>query len=107
MSNHTPGPWDYVSAEHTAGWGVCVGDGNDLILRMVGRKPKAEKQANARLIAAAPELLEALRAITGALKYETYGPQQGDTLFEGFVLKGVDSWHKAIETIVKATGDEE
>jgi len=97
MSKHTEGPWDYVSAEHTAGWGVCVGDGNDLILRMVGRKPKAEKQANARLIAAAPDLLDALRELTIAAEAAGWDVDADNAP----ILKA------ARAALAKATGDEE
>ena len=56
MGKHTPGPWvaeEYpVSHDHTV-WGVC--DGNGRLLTDI------HTDADARLIAAAPELLEALR----------------------------------------------
>jgi hypothetical protein len=56
MSKHTPGPWvaeEYpVSPDHTV-WGVC--DGNGRLMTDI------HTEADARLIAAAPELLQALR----------------------------------------------
>jgi hypothetical protein len=54
MSNHTPGTWEakdqwgYIKV-HSADNGVCVIHGLD-----------SKAQANARLIASAPDLLEAL-----------------------------------------------
>ncbi len=64
---HTPGPW-VIADEGTTGWDICtvyatevgyveikatkVGDEEDY---------KAENYSNARLIAAAPDLLEALQ----------------------------------------------
>lgn len=61
MSKYTPGPWEtlaYISHEQQT----------DFILVKIGRRVHMvgysdEDKANARLIAAAPELLEALEAI--------------------------------------------
>ena len=66
MSKHTPGPWmadshyPSVSAPTAPNLALC----NDHAI------PMSERIANARLIAAAPDLLEALKevvAFTGAL----------------------------------------
>jgi len=117
MSAHTPGPW--VLVHYAQGMDLPIpfmehktvavfADGvkrGDVAYMQHGLYGDDQALANARLIAAAPELLEALRAITGALKYETYETHQGDALFEGFVLQSVDSWHKAFEAIFKATGE--
>ena len=67
MIEHTPGPWEVVP-EGRAESRWIVGDkegGLDCFMR-AGRIPwikPAQADANARLIAAAPELLEALRAM--------------------------------------------
>ena len=61
MSAHTPGPW--VASKH-AGWCVSV-KGAGTLLVCGGQSedpPENQAAANARLIAAAPELLEALKA---------------------------------------------
>jgi hypothetical protein len=61
-----PGPWQ-VSIGHASGraYGVETVDGRLPIVRFHGlARPAADGQANARLIAAAPELLEALKAVT-------------------------------------------
>lgn len=65
MSNlkHTPGPWGEVSDEF--GWcqrgvGYPDGDDRDHHLCVVQAGDPDELEANARLIAAAPELLDAL-----------------------------------------------
>ncbi len=61
---HTPGPWELndlsVESASEGKWIACADSrmGNDLF----------EDQANARLIAAAPELLEALEALVSKLK---------------------------------------
>jgi hypothetical protein len=57
MTEHTPGPWHYAT---TGPWllGVFVGD--DFI---AGVAASDNHEANARLIAAAPALLEALEVL--------------------------------------------
>lgn len=52
MSQHTPGPW-IVNGPHDAPW-VCTADHRTIL---------PETMTDARLIAAAPELLAALQAI--------------------------------------------
>ena len=68
---HTAGPWTATrSADKRTGFEVRGGDklaGADkapLIARLSNYTPLAEREANARMIAAAPELLDALRRIT-------------------------------------------
>ena len=55
MNKHTPGPWTYEQISNNA----YVIDENGSAV-MLYRNPDDEMKANARLIAAAPELLEAL-----------------------------------------------
>ena len=65
MSQHTPGPW---KACFPVGNPPFVGDEGTVIIQKVGplgNRPIA--QANARLIAAAPTMLNALRAIVKLL----------------------------------------
>jgi len=79
MDNHTPGPW-FVEAQnvHSGGRVICRTDWN--IRDQVD-------DANARLIAAAPELLEALEALMA------HEPDHSDTL-----------WENALAAIAKAKG---
>ena len=59
MTKHTPGPWRYVD-----GYFDCeVWAGNKMVLSYQ-RHPSDEDRANARLMAAAPELLTALEGLT-------------------------------------------
>lgn len=59
-TTHTPGPWESIGAR------ICT-EGNDRERRVIARmepfdlNKMAERDANARLIAAAPDLLDALR----------------------------------------------
>lgn len=104
---HTPGPWDYDRQ---------LADNGDKSTEMIGRGGHIneavciiphdditdagyeEVKANARLIAAAPELLEALKLCKAELRY-----YPGDTNKEGDAL--IDNAYNAAEAaIAKATG---
>lgn len=64
-TKHTPGPWDLCEA-HPCSHGARVLAGCRIIATVVGgigRRATKSGRANARLIAAAPDLLEALRAV--------------------------------------------
>jgi len=62
---HTPGPWNWHGPYMAGGFKVTALDHNDVTMMDIYVKAEtaAEAQANARLIAAAPDLLEALRKI--------------------------------------------
>jgi len=91
MSKHTPGPWHvdagdykyhiYYSREQSDHYFVDV-DGND----------DDEAKANARLIAAAPELLAALKALL-------FNAQHGNGLDAHYRAQG-----EALAAIIKAEG---
>jgi hypothetical protein len=69
--SHTPGPWQTDQAEHDAPYqDIRIHAGKGSICRVwIDDAPvhdyNAEQRANARLIAAAPELLEALKRLMG------------------------------------------
>jgi hypothetical protein len=69
--SHTPGPWTDQSIDHSQ-WGVYDARGR-VVAQAQQIKPlpedlkQVERTANARLIAAAPELLEALEEAENAL----------------------------------------
>jgi len=68
---HTPGPWVIDPC-----WDILGNtyDGNGMVCQITtDAVPRDEAEANARLIAAAPDLLEALREATSALKGNGYG----------------------------------
>ena len=90
MSKHTPGPWE-VSGK------VQVSTGKTLYL-FENRCAKAgELRANARLIAAAPEMLGVLRAvrnsISSCLAYEIGGPLSFDDVCDSLsdALDAIDA----------------
>lgn len=60
MSGHTPGPWTARKHTDTAGWTVSSGNS---IASVPPQRGEGEAEANARLIAAAPELLEIVLAV--------------------------------------------
>ena len=91
-TTHTPGPWESIGAR------ICT-EGNDRERRVIARmepfdlNKMAERDANARLIAAAPDLLDACKAILTLLEQG-----QADTLtleHDGAYLR---------ESIAKAEG---
>ncbi len=68
MSKHTPGPWKAVRCRH--GWhigpqpgGVCTICDDSQFGDVADRSRYLQQEANARLIAAAPELLAALERV--------------------------------------------
>lgn len=65
MSDHTPGPWQATGAEPADGvdcWWLIGADRRD-IGTINGGQGDATPQANARLIAAAPDLFDALEGM--------------------------------------------
>lgn len=61
---HTPGPWSYqMSDEDCCDYEVYVGSGLHSIDIIAGEYG-IESEADARLMSAAPDLLEALKAVT-------------------------------------------
>ena len=79
MSKHTPGPWQYVLQGGTTLF-ITEADGSTIICVRVTENTTAHSRlaANARLIAAAPDLLEALRRfadtdLTNPIVRDTFG----------------------------------
>lgn len=101
---HTPGPWvaDWWFHEPTGqgGWSFSAG-GFRLPLCDMEMDPakEDEPEANARLIAAAPELLEALKCCIPFMKY----PRGASDLFVRIHDAAIA---KARAVIAKAEGDE-
>ncbi len=101
MSAHTPGPWEITAVENSGGILAILGKdaaGDFLIAEIQQGETPATDRANARLIAAAPDLLKALQAIKEAL--DTYRRVQ-DWRPIHFLLE-----NKTLEAaIAKATGE--
>lgn len=73
MSKHTPGPWVYVAGRFngrhakSASGSVMSADAYGWYIATIEDAPEAE--SNARLLAAAPDLLAALEAACEEIKY--------------------------------------
>ena len=93
QGKHTPAPWHVgKDADEGEGRGWFVGGGGYCRAHMVG--PISDTEANARLIAAAPDMLEALIAARAELEaYEL------DASGEGYNNPTLNA------AIAKATGD--
>ena len=97
MSKHTPGPWRYdrSNGSPTTGQHMIAG-AKPGYLAEVRDCGSGDVQANARLIAAAPDLLDALQAIVKSLS------DQDD---EG-LIEHAQQMIDARAAIAKATGDQ-
>ena len=96
MSAHTPGPWMYYTGTRSI-WA----EGQRAICIMTGARKTAdmERDANAHLIAAAPELLDALRAAV-----DLYGKPGGPWNVPGSVGTWIEQARAAIAAAT-ATGE--
>ncbi len=99
MTQHTPGPWRHI--------GCDVFDGDDSPIAHIDpqeEQPSQTVEANARLIAAAPELLAALKALL-APGIGTYADAEG---FAELLRSDDDDTKAAIDAaraaLAKATG---
>ena len=98
MTKHTPGPWVVKSARS----GFYVESQFDVIVDSLdecGRYGAIDNEANARLIAAAPELLKALKAlIENVGSCICYDQSEGECLAK--------AWKMAAVAIAKAEGEQ-
>lgn len=81
MSAHTPGPWDYNASDGT------VRDRHDGVIAMMGGSVLRATAAwadvvdrNGRVIAAAPDLLAALRLTLDAILAPEFMPERADAI---------------------------
>jgi hypothetical protein len=94
-AGHTPGPWEvgtpgngepgYIYCNNSLGSAVAIAYGMPLALTVFSR---AEEEANARLIAAAPELLAALKKCAAVCA--------GETLSKSAITSALDAARNAI-----------
>ena len=88
MNKHTPGPWEFdgydvVRTQTLAPFTVAV-------VNLTSPQGNEIERANARLIAAAPDMLEALEGIAKP---------------DGFISLDYEALHKALAAIRKAKGE--
>lgn len=90
---HTPGTWD-ASAYEDGGFVILTPEGDVIASRNSWSHRAAESKANARLISAAPDLLDALKGSLASFKC-TQNPEHYPA----------DHWcHKATAAIAKVEG---
>lgn len=117
MTKHTPGPWTINPVEtYYESVGILTPNGRGFFFREIAKlqfpfddiTPNEEVRANARLVAAAPELLEALQRlierpdilVNGAAPYHL---RQGGYPLDGRLPEWADEYEKIITVIKKAT----
>ncbi len=98
MTKHTAAPWHIGTPPPNGEQAIGAQNGMMVAIATTGVGMKEETLANARLIAAAPELLEALKEMCSYTA--ELNPNQG---FDGFDDCAVN---KARAAIVKATGEQ-
>jgi hypothetical protein len=64
MSNES---WEIVAPEHTSGWGLCIAEGRDIVVRLPGRDQKAKLEIARRIVRAVNCFDELLAACKEAL----------------------------------------
>lgn len=102
-TKHTPGPW-HVATKRIFGKASVhdVNDGTVAATRIGNRKgyahTEAEDQANARLIAAAPDLLEHCETLVAALNRRLSGNTNHGNIDELALLNARDAITKATQT---------
>lgn len=100
MSGHTPGPWSYTRNPENTRWIIDAGEAH-AIACTAGYGPDSED--NARLIASAPELLEALAECQSILARLTGPDCDKESVMQAWAAC-VDAEAKARAAITKATG---
>jgi hypothetical protein len=92
MTNYTPGPWALDRDEPEA-WNIHVVQANDRDMRICFMTSDGPSEANARLITAAPDLLQALDDLLCVIATDELIPES------------VSYMRHARAAIAKATGE--
>ena len=94
QQKHTPGPWEAEWHRKYKQWNVFPESGKAVVsvTDLCGEYSKEETEANARLIAAAPELLEALQGLLDCMAIPSS------------ICKERPAYEAARAAIAKATG---
>lgn len=107
MTTHTPGPWtistsppvDYALTIHGAS--LKQSGGFPVVADILERTTDGTHEANARLIAAAPDLLEALQDMLSI-----YGVREEHLVGGSFITRTeVETCNEARAAVFKATGE--
>lgn len=95
-AKHTPGPWVWV--RRPSGYCEALAGNGEEVFRAdeyAGAAWIAISDADARLIAAAPELLEVLVELMDVLRKEAPGATLNNHRFDGLGIKAYDAIAKA------------
>lgn len=105
MSRHTPGPWtfrpnpcecnDCTASHWIDGPPDAPGATLGKPIAEVREYHKGESEANARLIAAAPELFEAVRALVFLVKESGFRSGLTEEAFDAALVSGIAAIEKA------------
>jgi len=77
MTKHTPGPWESGLDFENAVTAPSLDDSPIATTHNFTGYDDGQQEANARLIAAAPQLLEELRLAIQSLEHLNHGPHKG------------------------------
>jgi len=103
MTQYTPGPWNYAGPSDIGRDTYSI-YGNGPLAYTAGPSDYGDAaEANARLIAAAPDLLAALKQI---MEWEGYDHEAGYYPDEDTEQRASEVWNDAKAAIAKATGQE-
>ena len=108
IAKFTPGPWQW---HHDHGWLVVESDNGDLCIKIEKGTTSKKHTADARLIAAAPELLEAHEPDREGPNFldwiaDRMIHQHGEHAQADFILCLRRRAEKARTALAKATGDQ-
>jgi hypothetical protein len=101
MSKHTPGPWQFGTSSEGSFYKKNIAGADGYHVALTSSRDDSEVDANARLISAAPELLEALRELHTIVNRAIH---DGDWVVDGACDPDA-CMMRAEDLIAKATGE--
>lgn len=106
-TKHTPGPWKFHEQGEANQFCLLTTNDNHWVIGLIqnGELWTDEQKANARLIAAAPELLETLKQAQTKLQF--LANQQSTPLKISSAIYSILTGLNIYELIAKATGEKE
>jgi len=102
---HTPGPWT-ARRMHTGGFDILDERGRDVVTVYGGGVETESREANARLIAAAPDLLEACQEFLPILERQLASVNPGGIADGSVAVQTATARIERLRaSITRATGD--
>jgi len=99
---HTPGPWRLTPYSSIVGRGVVANGG--IVIATIHGDPHPSAEANARLIATAPELLEALRELLASQLTQMPSYEAGKDAQDAWADRRANARNNAAAAIAKSEG---